>query len=310
MYLNRRDTFRSKHNMMQPSRWSQYNMHLATYLTGIRPKCAPRVRGHQSKQLCDWTTHAVNLAKGIVNDFERNQQSKCRLCNLDELENKIHTTTKCTHMELVTIRNIYKKEIDSILITFTQSKIKRNEEWIKKIINYVITHLWLNTQTSSDIWNGRWTRHMWNDVLDSSADKPFANYDITSFRKWLKLLTSKLFETQSALSCHRFRLVKRLEDPMFERPTYTSGLIKKRLQVNSSIGISKVRNKRVFQKEEDNTLSGGLPKLTQILVDTNFCVTTHIFFVSLHTSKLNTKKHINLATCLLEQLEEEVDLAL
>jgi hypothetical protein len=252
MYLNRRDTFRSKNNMMHPSRWSQYNMHLATYLTGIRPKCAPRVRGHQSKQLYDWTTHAVNLAKGITNDLEREQQSKCRLCNLDEVENQIHTSTSCTHVELIAIRNIYKKEINSILLTFSQCTLKSNEEWIKKVINYVTNHLWLNTPTSSDIWNGRWTRHMWYDVLDSNVDKPFALYDFTSFRKWMKLLTSKLFETQSALSRHRFRLVKRLGDPMFERSKYTPGLIKKRLQENMIIYIPEVRSKPALKQKADD----------------------------------------------------------
>ncbi len=95
---------------------------------------------------------------------------------------------------------------------------------------------------------------MWYDVLDSSVDKPFAIYDFTSFRKWMKLLTSKLFETQSALSRHRFRLVKRLGDLLFERSKYTSGLIKKRLQENMIINIPEVRNKSAFKKKEDEAL--------------------------------------------------------
>jgi hypothetical protein len=47
VYLNRRDTLRNKQNMLQPSRWTQYNMHLATYITGLRATCGPRMRGHQ-----------------------------------------------------------------------------------------------------------------------------------------------------------------------------------------------------------------------------------------------------------------------
>jgi hypothetical protein len=35
----------------------------------------------------------------------------------------------------------------------------------------------------------------------------------------MKRLTNKLFETQSALSRQRFKLVKRLGDPMYERST-------------------------------------------------------------------------------------------
>jgi hypothetical protein len=95
---------------------------------------------------------------------------------------------------------------------------------------------------------------MWYDVLDSSADKPFATYDFTSFRYWLKLLTSKLFETQSALSRHRYRLVKRLGDPLFERPTHTPGLCKKRLHESTILDIPHATHERAFKKEKHNKI--------------------------------------------------------
>ena len=50
-YLNRRDTLRNKKDMQKASRWIQYNMHLATYITGFRLYCSPRVRVYQCKQL-------------------------------------------------------------------------------------------------------------------------------------------------------------------------------------------------------------------------------------------------------------------
>ena len=67
-YLNRRDTLRNDGNLIAPSRWNKYNMHLATYLNGSRHKCTTRIRGHQCKQQYDWTTHSVNLAKGITDE--------------------------------------------------------------------------------------------------------------------------------------------------------------------------------------------------------------------------------------------------
>lgn len=198
VYLNRRDTLRNKKDMTKASRWIQYNMHLATYITGFRMHCSPRVRGHQCKQLFDWTTHAVNLAKGIMDDELRKQQSICRLCILGALENQIHMTTTCQHAELIIIRKIYKKEIHSIFQLFWQTKLKKSEEWVKPVFVYISLHLWSDADGTADIWNGRWSRNMWYDVLQTTAEESSKQYDFTTFRKWMKILTTKLFETQSA----------------------------------------------------------------------------------------------------------------
>lgn len=84
-------------------------------------------------------------------------------------------------------------------------------------MTYISKHLWGESEITADIWNGRWTRHMWEDALTEVEEKVRTQMDIKLCRKWLKVLTSKLFETQSALSRHRFKLSKRLKDPMFER---------------------------------------------------------------------------------------------
>ena len=42
--------------------------------------------------------------------------------------------------------------------------------------------------------------------------------DIVNGKKWMQKITSKLFEAQSAMSRHRFKLVKRMNDPQYERP--------------------------------------------------------------------------------------------
>ncbi len=48
-------------------------------------------------------------------------------------------------------------------------------------------------------------------------------------KQWIQKLTSKLFEAQSAMSRHRFKLMKRMSNPLFERPGGNSLNLKKRL---------------------------------------------------------------------------------
>jgi hypothetical protein len=70
----------------------------------------------------------------------------------------------------------------------------------------------------------------------------------------MKRLTSKLFETQSALSRQRFKLVKILGDPMYERSTGIPDIVKKRLldqYSNEIVKLTSIKesNKRHLQKE-------------------------------------------------------------
>ncbi len=138
-YLNRRDTLRNKGDMPAPSRWNKYNMYLATHINGTRQKCSTLIRGHQCKQMYDWTTHAVNLAKGVTDMQERTIQGQCKLCNMKAQETQIHTSTICNNIELQYIRGIYKKEITDILLTFRYTKLHVNEQWIKEVVSLIKT---------------------------------------------------------------------------------------------------------------------------------------------------------------------------
>ncbi len=102
-YLNRRDTLRNKGDPAAPSRWNKYNMYHATYLNGSRNKCSTRIRGRECKQMYDGTTHAVNLAKGVLDETDRTKQSQCRLCAMRRAESQIHTSTTGDHLELLYI---------------------------------------------------------------------------------------------------------------------------------------------------------------------------------------------------------------
>lgn len=70
---------------------------------------------------------------------------------------------------------------------------------------------------------------MWNDILLSNAEDLIRSYDLALFRFWMKRITTKLFETQSALSRLRFKLVKRISNPMYERSSGIPALVKRRL---------------------------------------------------------------------------------
>ncbi len=97
---------------------------------------------------------------------------------------------------------------------------------------------------------------MWYDALQNIADEPSRNYNFTTFRKWMKIFATKLFEKQSALSRYRFRLIQRLGNPMFERSKGIPETVKKRLlhQIPRPLKIKRVRVRKVF--EENRLLAG------------------------------------------------------
>lgn len=224
-------------------------MYLATHLNGSRQKCSTRIREHQCKQMYDCTTHAVNLAKGVKDQQERKQQERCKLCKTRKPENQVHTSTACKHRELKYIRNIYKKEIEDILCAFNHAKLPNRDKWIKHILAYITQHLWGEIETTADIWNGRWSRHMWDDALSNVEGNDRAGIDIKRCRKWLSILSTKLFETQSALSRHRFKLTKRLKDPMFERSQKLPAILKNRIidQQEITVETEPARKRRKYE---------------------------------------------------------------
>jgi hypothetical protein len=73
----------------------------------------------------DWTTHAVNLAKGINNEAERLTSSMCMLYKLDKPESQIHTSTTYQHPDLIYIKRLHKKDIDKIIEAFKHLKMSK-----------------------------------------------------------------------------------------------------------------------------------------------------------------------------------------
>jgi hypothetical protein len=76
--------------------------------------------------------------------------------------------------------------------------------------------------------------------------------------KWLSIITLKLFETQSALSRHRFKLSKRLKDPIFERSKNISPILKKKRileQREEQDSAERVRKRKKDKKMEEKEIS-------------------------------------------------------
>ena len=140
----------------------------------------------------DWTTHGVNLAKGILNENEREEESKCKICKLDKMETQVHTSTLCQHVDLVYIRKEYKKEIDKILDAFAQIKLPAKEEWLRYTIRYISKNLWGDTQATADKWNGRWTHTMLEEAMAEHGGQLLGR-DIINGKNWMQRITSKLF---------------------------------------------------------------------------------------------------------------------
>jgi hypothetical protein len=94
---------------------------------------------------------------------------------------------------------------------------------------------------------------MWEDALVNVDEKVRAGVDITKCRKWLSILTSKLFEAQSAMSRHRFKLAKRLKDPMFEREKKMPKSLKQHIlnqyEMKKSMHIRDKRKERDASRE-------------------------------------------------------------
>ncbi len=84
------------------------------------------------------------------------------------------------------------------------------------------------------------SQDMWQDVL-SDIDANSQVMDITNGKKWIQRVTSKFFEAQSTMSRHIFNLVKRMYNPLFERPKDMPLVIKKRLLQKNECMESKLR---------------------------------------------------------------------
>jgi hypothetical protein len=93
---------------------------------------------------------------------------------------------------------------------------------------------------------------MMEDAFSDVDEKIERDINPKLCKKWLNIIILKLFETQSALSRHIFKLSKRLKDPMFERSSKICPALKKHiLEQNEKQSLGERGIKRL--KPEYNT---------------------------------------------------------
>ncbi len=103
----------------------------------------------------------------------------------------------------------------------------------------------------------------------------------------MSILTTKLFETQSVLSRHRFELSKRLKDPMFERSPKISSILKNRIYDQCSKNIETMETGK--RKKYDNLKKSNREKIEEL----NRLKNRKSKGIKSHKLQLAKKEHVN-----------------
>ena len=61
------------------------------------------------------------------------------------------------------------------------------------------SNIWLDTQASGDLWNGRWTEELIQSLLQNDTNHQIVQRILTKTLKWLRTLTTLLQRTQKAI---------------------------------------------------------------------------------------------------------------
>ena len=96
-------------------------------------------------------------------------------------------------------RRTLRRSIDEFFLCYRHQHIPKSELWIAPFINHMESNIWLDTQASGDLWNGRWTEELIQSLLQNNATHQIAQRTLTKTLKWLRTLTSLLQRTQKAI---------------------------------------------------------------------------------------------------------------
>jgi hypothetical protein len=134
-----------------PTRWSKFSAPLMSKLASTKSRSSRQV-GRRTKHLYDWMAPTVYLAKGSSPSM-RIAQSQCPLCAKPETQQHINAT--CTHPQLVEIRCIHQSSMNEFLQCYKYQHLHVRAQWIIPLIDYMEDHMWTDSETGGDIWNGR-----------------------------------------------------------------------------------------------------------------------------------------------------------
>ncbi len=200
-YLSRRETERIHKNT--PSRWTQFSSGQMFILTNAKKRWSARTRGWLVNHLFNWIAHEANLAKGSQHG---KAAALCPLCGCAATQAHINTT--CSHPALQDLRLLHRRDIDHLLLCLQHTVLPASDRWVSLLVRYVEDHMWEDSERAEDLWNGRWTRHILEDILLEHSDSHIPLAEYTRALDWLTQLILLLQTAQTALYSVRRQILR------------------------------------------------------------------------------------------------------
>lgn len=92
----------------------------------------------RKKRAMVWDSNDLGIYKADMLASRTLYEIRRELLQMKCIENQVNTSTTCTSTELIYIRKIYQKEIESIVVAFNHLKLPKKEKWIKNIMKIKI----------------------------------------------------------------------------------------------------------------------------------------------------------------------------
>jgi hypothetical protein len=182
-YTQKRNMYHIYANTL--SRWTRYCPSLMSALTCIKRPSSPRQKGRRTKHLIDWMAHSHNLAKG-----SRSTLDMMALSAPFVDETQCHINTSCTHLPLVEVPKLIRRQVDDM--SLRHQHLPQNQRWVLTLIDHMEEHIWTDSVTRGDLWNGRWTRDAIHALLPESFTAHVPHRDAIKALAWLQKLTGIL----------------------------------------------------------------------------------------------------------------------
>ncbi len=107
------------------------------------------------------------------------------------------------------------RRIEEFLLCYRHQHISPSYRWVAPIIDYIKYHMWEDSVTGRDIWNGWWTLATLHQLLPEAPSTPINLREYTIALAWLQRLTDILQPGQQTL--YRIRRVELLSNEATER---------------------------------------------------------------------------------------------
>jgi hypothetical protein len=78
-------------------------------------------------------------------------------------------------------------------------------------MHYAETHLWEDLERAGNIWNGRWSQHLLEELLSEHLDTQTPPAEYSNALQWLSNLTLTLQKTQTALYSTRRHILWQMD---------------------------------------------------------------------------------------------------